>query len=152
VDVKRRKLRGREEEGSVFIAREFDWLFEAGADGGSFDGAFDGMRRGVAEFGVDGEAGGGERRIGEMRDRPWRADGDGASSDEIDFAPEAYVLVRRACIPIDPVDAEIFFGRSKGFDCEYISCAGFEEVRYVEVVGAIRAGDSGGVSDAMAVE
>jgi hypothetical protein len=109
------------------------------------------MGRGVVEFCVDGEVGGGKRSVGKMRDRHGRTDGDGATDDEIDFAPEAHVLVRRAWIPIDPVDAEILLGRGEGFDREYIFCAGLEEVRYVEVIGAICAGDSGGVGDATAV-
>jgi hypothetical protein len=101
------------------------------------------MIGGVVQLGVDGQVGGAERVVGKVGDGQRRAHGDGAGGGEIDCAPEAHVFVGRAGVPIDPVDAEIFFGGGEGFDGEDVGFAGLEKLGDIEVVGAVGAGDLG---------
>ena len=112
------------------------------APGGCASGdAFHGMSGGVVQLGVNGQLGGFERIVSEVRDGQRRTQRDRAGLNQIDRAPEAHVFVWRAWVPIDPIDAERFFRWREGFNGEDVGFAGLEEFRHIEVVGAIGSGD-----------
>ncbi len=88
-----------------------------------------------------------------MRGDHGRADFDGAGDAERDGAPESHVFVRGRGVPVDPVDAEIFFGLGNGFDGKDVRRSAWSKLRRdVEFVDAVRAGDFTRVGDFFAVE
>ena len=78
---------------------------------------------------------------GKVSDSEGRANCHGAGFDEVNCAPKTHVFIRRAGVPVDPVNAEIFLGGCGGLDGEDVRLAGRDGVGDVEVVGAVGAGD-----------
>jgi hypothetical protein len=63
-----------------------------------------------------------------MCDDHWRSESDEAGNGQGDIGIEAHFLVRRGWVPVDPVDAEIFFGGREGFDGKNVAPAGLDVV------------------------
>ena len=84
---------------------------------------------GIVQFRVHREISNVKRCIWEVSDDQRGANCDGAGFYDVHCSPEAHVLVWRTGIPVDPVDAEVFFRRCRGFDGEDICFAGNDECR-----------------------
>ena len=146
------KLFGAEEHGPIFVCSEFYGLFKfhAGSHAG-YDALYRIGSR-IVKFGIDGNVGSVQCAIWKMRDCEWRANGDWSGFDEIDCAPKAHVLIWRTRVPVDPVDAEIFFGRRSRLDRNDVWFAGGDVVSDVKVIGSVSAGDLRGVSNPFAID
>ena len=82
-----------------------------------------------------------QRTVAEVRHRHRRPHSHRPSGDQIDRTPQSHILVRRAGIPVDPVDAQVFLCRRGCLDRQHVGLTRFEHVRHVEIVGAISARD-----------
>ena len=93
------------------------------------------------KFGVNRQVCCRQRGIVEMRHRHRRTQRHRARRHQVNRSPQPHVLIRRTWIPVNPVDAKVFFRWSKRFHCEHIFFPGLEQIGHIEVIGAIRAGN-----------